>query len=181
MFHDKKATRLAGSYRVLAKSDLQQMQKIKLRRRTKTYKVPTLSEYLAICKRGEKRAVMELKCDLNDKQFGLFAALIKAEFDTASSVFISFDALALQKLRMHFPDAECHYVCRNFDELTFKILVQNKFDLDILYKNVTPEIIGKCHDAGIKVNCWTVNKKRVVKRLCGMGVDYITTDKDWER
>lgn len=177
-FHDKKASRLAGKHKVLAKSNLEEIQKIVLRYRMQRHKIPMLSEYLAICKSGGKKAVMELKCDLSDEQFKLFADLVKTEFGTENSMFISFRAEVLQKLRMHFPKASCQYVCRNFDDLTLRILTQNRFDLDLFHKNVTEEVVKKCHDAGIKINCWTVNKKRVARRLQKMGVDFITTDID---
>ena len=38
------------------------------------------------------------------------------------------------------------------------------------------ENIQKFHDAGLKVNCWTVDKKEVAEALVAMGVDYISTN-----
>lgn len=179
IFHDKKATRLGGHYIVLAKSDLAAIQKIKVPHKTKRLQIPTLSEYLTICKSGNKKAVMELKCELTDKQLQLFVNLIKSEFSVGESIFISFDAETLKRLRAHFPNVPCQYVCRDFNESVLELLVKNKFDLDIYYKSVTQELVKKSHAAGIKVNCWTVNKKRIIKRLQQIDVDYITSDKDW--
>lgn len=180
MFHDKKTTRLGGHYKVLAKSDLETIQKIKVPYRTKRLRIPMLSEYLAICKSGNKKAVMELKCELTDKQLQLLVNLVKSEFSVDESIFISFDAEVLKRLRTHFPKVPCQYVRRDFNDSDFEILVNNKFDLDVYYKNITEELVKKCHSAGIKVNCWTVNKKRVIKRLQQIGVDYITSDKVWD-
>jgi glycerophosphoryl diester phosphodiesterase len=44
------------------------------------------------------------------------------------------------------------------------------------YKLVTPELIRKCHDLGIKFVPWTVNTSEEIKTLIDMGVDGIITD-----
>ena len=49
-------------------------------------------------------------------------------------------------------------------------------DLDIRHTDLTPELIAKAHEAGLKVNCWTVNTKEDGERLVSWGVDYITTN-----
>lgn len=47
------------------------------------------------------------------------------------------------------------------------------------YKEVTPELVAKAHDLGIRIIPWTVNKAEDMERLIDMGVDGIITDKPW--
>lgn len=54
-----------------------------------------------------------------------------------------------------------------------------KYNFDILHPMlffITPELITKCHSAGIKVNAWTVNVKEGMEQLEALGVDGIITD-----
>lgn len=39
-----------------------------------------------------------------------------------------------------------------------------------------PEWVKEAHDCGLKVNTWTVNRKKDLKRMRDLGVDFITTD-----
>ncbi len=43
-------------------------------------------------------------------------------------------------------------------------------------KDVTPAMVEREHQAGRKVNVWTVNKEEDMKRLQSWGVDAIFTD-----
>lgn len=180
-FHDGTTKRLCGRYKILAESDLKTIQKIKVRYKTIKLRIPTLSEYLALCKSGNKKAVIEIKCNLTDKQLQLFVNLIETEFSVGDSIFISFDSEILKKIRAYFPNVQCQYIRRAFEDSDFETCVNNKFDLDIYYKNVDSELVKKCHSAGIKINCWTVNNKKAFAYLKKIGVDYITSDKDWNK
>ncbi len=44
------------------------------------------------------------------------------------------------------------------------------------YQLVTPLLVKKCHDAGIKLIPWTVNDKTEINRLNNLGADGIITD-----
>ena len=68
------------------------------------------------------------------------------------------------------------FLTDQFNSNVLQLLLENRFDLDINYTSLSSEIIGKCHDNGIKVNCWTVNEPADAERLIDYGVDYITTN-----
>ena len=51
-----------------------------------------------------------------------------------------------------------------------------KIDLAISYQALTIEYLELLHNAGLKVNCWTVDSKLMAEHLASMGVDYITTN-----
>ena len=46
----------------------------------------------------------------------------------------------------------------------------------LLGENWLPEYVSKAHDAGMKVNPWTVNEEKDLKHMLELGVDAITTD-----
>ena len=53
---------------------------------------------------------------------------------------------------------------------------EHRFDVDVAYRALTEERIRELHEAGIKINCWTVNTVEEGERLAAWGVDYITTN-----
>jgi glycerophosphoryl diester phosphodiesterase len=66
-----------------------------------------------------------------------------------------------------------------FGELSDELLERMKkyrMDVDIHYKHLTSELVKKFHDAGMEVNCWTVDDPLDAERLIEWGVDYITTN-----
>ena len=65
---------------------------------------------------------------------------------------------------------------QEFTDDLFAQLLQYHFDLDIEYHVLTPEIIQRLHDAGRKVNAWTVDDTDAAEALLAWGADYITSN-----
>ena len=66
-----------------------------------------------------------------------------------------------------------------FSEVTDDIInkvIADRFDVDVYEKFLTEEQVKKYHEAGLKVNCWTVDDKEKAEELVKMGVDFITTN-----
>jgi glycerophosphoryl diester phosphodiesterase len=49
-------------------------------------------------------------------------------------------------------------------------------DIDIQHGALTEERIDAMHQAGLKVNCWTVDDPVRAEQLAAWGVDYITSN-----
>ena len=45
------------------------------------------------------------------------------------------------------------------------------------YRQITPELVKACHDAGLLILAWTVDKPAEMERLIRLGVDGITTNR----
>lgn len=43
-----------------------------------------------------------------------------------------------------------------------------------------PEWVKEAHELGMKVNVWTVNNEKDMKKMIDLNVDYITTDQPLE-
>ncbi|MBE6635004.1 MAG: hypothetical protein E7617_02215 [Ruminococcaceae bacterium] len=140
-------------------------------------RIPTLSEYITVCKRYGKVAVLELKNSFTKEEVSAICAEI-AELDyIGSTTFISFDFDNLVYVREGYPEATVQFLMfRDFGSEVLMRLAEHRMDLDINYKEVTAELIADCHAHGIRVNAWTVDDPAEADRLISYGIDYITTN-----
>ena len=58
----------------------------------------------------------------------------------------------------------------------FEWSCSRKLDVQIRADLVDADCVRRYHDAGVKVNVWTVNTPEEYARLKDCGVDYIVTD-----
>ena len=140
-------------------------------------RIPTLSEYITVCKRYGKVAVLELKNSFTKEEVSAICAEI-AELDyIGSTTFISFDFNNLVYVREDYPEATVQFLTwKDFGDEDIARLAEHRMDLDINYKEVTAELIADCHAHGIRVNAWTVDDPDEADRLISYGIDYITTN-----
>ncbi len=138
--------------------------------------IPIIDEYIECCKRGGKKAVIELKNRFSRSQIFELCERIDNLGYLESCIFISFDFQNLFFIRMKYPKQELQYlVNKDYFGLILRLKI-HKIDLDIKHGAVNRELIEKCHRLGIKVNCWTVDNPDTAKKLISYGVDFITTN-----
>ena len=136
----------------------------------------TLENYISICKKYEKHSVLELKSDFTDEEIAKIVEIIKSYDYLENVTFIAFGFENLVKLRKILPNQSAQFL---FSEVTDEIIEKVKeynLDVDVYFKALTEENVKAFHDAGIVVNCWTVNGRDDGERLASWGVDYITTN-----
>ncbi len=139
-------------------------------------RIPQLFEYIRICKRYEKTAVLELKRAMSDEAIAGIVKTIEDEGYFEGTIFISFTWHNLEVVRSLRPDAAVQFLTTKCDdELTAK-LIENSFDLDLLYQAATKELIDALHAAGRLINVWTVDDPAAAETLVGWGVDFITSN-----
>ncbi len=138
--------------------------------------MPTLEEYISICKKYEKIAVLELKNPMSDAAIEGIVSVIRDMQWLEQTIFISFDLNNMLVLRKLLPEQKLQYLVSNFTEELLDILKKNKLDLDIHFRALTKENIDLLHKEGIEVNCWTVDDPEDAERLASWGVDYITSN-----
>jgi len=138
--------------------------------------MPTLTEYIRICKKYEKVAVLELKNVFKREDVFKICEIIEAEGYLDKVVFISFKLENLIYLRLKYPNQAAQYLVSTYDEGLKELLVSEKLDLDIRHTALTKEIIDDLHASGIIVNCWTVDDPERAAELVEMGVDMITSN-----
>lgn len=141
-------------------------------------RIPSLLEYTQICKKYGKVSVLELKNHFEPADVDKIIEIIRAEGWLENTIFISFDLDNLIYLRSVLPEQPAQYLIGTFTDELLDILIKYNLDLDIYYKTVTltPERIKAVHDAGHKVNVWTVDVIEDAERMIEYGVDFITSN-----
>ena len=172
VFHDDTTKRLSPINVNVEKTNYAVLRMIPVR----LHRMPNLKEYIECCKEYGKVAVLELKNPMKKEHLANIIREIESAGYLDRTVFISFSAQNLIFIREIKPDQNVQFLTDQFNSNVLQLLLENRFDLDINYTSLSSEIIGKCHDNGIKVNCWTVNEPADAERLIDYGVDYITTN-----
>lgn len=139
-------------------------------------RIPTLEEYISICKKYEKIAVLELKNAFSENEIFEIVDIIKSFNYLENVIFISFCLENLVILRKNYPVQPAQFLIDNYDDSLIDTLKQHNLDLDILYTSLNETNIKKLHKAGIKVNCWTCNDAQAGAALAAWGIDYITSN-----
>lgn len=137
-------------------------------------KIPTLEEVLNLVKDvvsvvvdlkepGIEHRVLELL-----RSYGLvYGSMVIAPPEVCRGIKLSEPRLLLQ--------ADLH-MGADFGESVDR-LVRNLVDVaSIRVEQLSPEVVGFCHERGLLVNTWVVNTVEDVLRCVGAGVDFITTD-----
>ena len=181
IFHDDNLKRLAGVDMVVEKSSYEDLKTIVLKDTCdgavrSDLTIPTLSEYIRICKKYGKKSVLEIKNHMQKNDIRRIVDIIRELKYLDNTVFISFDFENLVSLREISSKLTLQYLVSKWsDNLTDK-LKKHKMDIDIYHKEITKERVRLLHKNGILVNAWTVDTKDDAKRLISCGVDYITTN-----
>lgn len=180
LVHDDDLKRIAGKRMVVEKSTFSQLREVRLTDTDgKTERgdlfLPTVEEYLSICRKYDKQAVLEIKNPMPSQNIEALVALIKKEGWYRRTIFISFVLDNLLCIRRSHADAQLQFLTDK-PEREFSTLVDNQIDLDAYAPSLKKSIVDKFQDAGRKVNCWTVDKVVEGEKLRDMGVDFITTN-----
>ena len=139
-------------------------------------RAPSLENYISICKKYEKHCVLELKSVFTEEETAAYIDLIRGLGYLESVTFISFYYENLVTIRAIYPEASVQFL---FSELTAEIaenVKRDRFDVDAYFGTLTKEAIEDFHKAGLKVNCWTVDKPEDGARMADWGVDFITSN-----
>ena len=182
VIHDGDTRRVAGEARVVELSTLSELQNFVLLDMDGTksradLRIPTLENYIGICKRYEKFCILELKSDFTTQELRRIVSLCEEQAYLHRVVFISFDLEVLKRLRRELPRQPMQYLTGAFDDAVLQTLVENQFDLDIQYSALTRGIVETLHENGVQVNCWTVDQLEDAERLASWGVDFITSNR----
>lgn len=179
--HDENISRVSGIDKIVEESTYEELKNIRLLSKEdgKTRSdlvIPLLSEYIKICKKYGKTAVLELKTDFKREQVEKIIKEIQRENYLQNTVFISFHWNPLVFVREILPDATVQFLTVKLEDGLIKKLKESKFDLDIHYNSLNKKIVKELHKNGIKINCWTVDLPDDAKRLISYKIDYLTTN-----
>lgn len=181
IIHDDNTARVGIDGLTVEESTFDTLRQLQLadidgRRGRSDLRIPTLEEYIGICKKYEKHCVLELKNQFRAADVYKIVASIEKMGYLDNITFISFELKNLIYLRRRYPQVSAQYLVRQFTDKDLENLIKYDLGLDIKYIYLTAEIVEKVHAAGLEVNCWTVNTREEGEAMVAMGVDYITTN-----
>ncbi len=184
--HDDNIKRMTGVDAVIEETDAVELSLLRLydrnrenRETTETrsdLSLPTLDEYINICKKYGKVAVLELKRRMATESIAGIVEEIRRLDYLDNTIFISFSLMNMQDVRRILPDQKLQYLVSAWDNDLLETLKKDSLDLDIAGSQVTPELVKLLHENGIEINCWTVDSPETATKLVEMGVDYITSN-----
>ena len=180
VFHDDNALRLTDVDWTVEERTLDELRTLRLKDMDENTRsdlvIPTLQEYIRICKKYHKVSVLELKNHFEEADIHSIVEIVKGEGWLADTIFISLDLPNLICIRKLLPEQPVQYVVKEMTEEAFAAMLEYGLDADIRLKSISAEWVQRIHDAGRLVNVWTVNEPEDGLRMIKIGVDQITTN-----
>ncbi len=181
IIHDDDLKRIAGLDMVVRESLFEDLRAVKLLDTDKQTAradlfLPSLDEYLSICKKYGKVAVLELKEDMKEADVIGIANAVCDMGMFESTTFISFSRNNMLYLKKNFPSASAQFLSGSADESVANFIIDNQLDADIYCRSITKEFVDLMHSHGRVVNAWTVDTLDEACRLAECGIDMITSN-----
>ena len=181
IIHDDNTKRVGGDEMIVEKTTFETLRSIRLvdkdgQKGRKDLIMPSLAEYISICKKYEKEAVLELKNRFKADEIQEIIEIIRQGGWLERTTFISFDLSNMICVRNFLPEARVQFLISYYPDWLVDTLKRNNLDLDIYYKAITPERVKELHANGIEVNVWTVDTIEDAQYVIDCGVDYITSN-----
>ena len=179
--HDDNLDRVAGVDMCVEESNFAELRAVRM---TDTDGVtpredlflPTLEEYISICKKYDKQAVLELKNPMREQDVLAIANRVQKAGWFERTTFISFAGSNLVYLRKGYPTANAQFLTEKCDEADMQFMLENRLDADLCGYCDSKEKVDALHAAGLVVNCWTIDKIEHAEIMKAFGVDMITTN-----
>ena len=182
IMHDGNTLRMSGDDIEIAKATYETLRSLRLKqkdgKRGRTdLRIPSMEEYLEICKYYGKKAILELKDEFTAEDIEEIIRAGEALAYMEHIVFISFKMKNLLLLREKCPEQTVQYlVDYDIDDALLQELADRNMGLDMRDERYTEEILRKCQEKGVETNAWTVNDPDMARKLIDWGIDYITSN-----
>jgi len=179
--HDDNLKRVAGLDMVIEESNFDDLRAVRMKDTDgKTMRadlfLPTLEEYISICRKYDKQAILELKNEMPKEKVWEIAEIIKDMGWFARTTFISFAGNNLVWLKEKYPKADAQFLSETFDETVLNFILEHELDADLCGWCLTKEVVDTLHEKGIKVNVWTLDTLEYAEMARAAGVDFITSN-----
>jgi glycerophosphoryl diester phosphodiesterase len=143
--------------------------------------VPTLGEVLGLV---EGRSLLNIEIKADAVRHGVVEGVAETIRRTASRdrvVVSSFSPEALRGMTLAHPEivtVSLHDRATHAGRDPLEVVREaGSRGLNLSRKDVTPELVERCHRHGLPVGVYTVNSEREMRRLIRMGVDSLFTDR----
>lgn len=193
IMHDDGLNRMCGYNLKIANMDLQQLKKYKITSGANVLSypdltVPTLEEYLTILEKSDTiHPFIELKESFSSTDLKKLVQLVKKHGLLDRTYFISYyqsNLLALKEIDgvnreflQYVYGAEEANKLAPVDDRVINWCIENGIDLDARHTLIQASDVYRLHEAGRRVNVWTVNAlAKAFELVTNAQVDMITTE-----
>ena len=140
-------------------------------------RVSTVEEFVRICKRYGKVAILELKEVLSAEDIDKIYRIVESFEYMEKTIFSSFKMENLVYIKEKYPEQEVQFaVWKKVRENELHLIEKYKMQLNAKFDVYTKEMIKAFHEKGIKLGAWTVDEPEDAERLIEYGIDYIYTN-----
>lgn len=180
IYHDDNIFRLTNGYKNIADATYDELQEFVIDNGVNVeqypnQKIPTLEEFLVVCKDMNIVPEIEIKNGSKDKLLEILNLLDKYNL-RKQAIIISFNIEAIKTIRELDEKIEIWYLVEEITDVEVNECVNNIFALAFNHKKNDEEIIKKAQSKNIKLCAWTVDELDKIEQLYDMGVKYITTN-----
>lgn len=141
-------------------------------------KIPTLEEYLEICKSGDKYCIIELKDPFEKEDIERLIGIVRDHGYIDKSIFIAFNLNYCITIRELLPKTKIQWLITigQYNAQVLDAMDKYNLDIDINIYEVNQGIVDEVHAHGHEVNLWTCDDAEQAKPLLALGVEYFTTN-----
>jgi len=180
IYHDDNIFRLTNGYKNIEEATYEELQEYVIDNGVNVdnypnQKIPTLEEYLVICKDMKIIPQIEIKNGSKEKLQEILDLLQKYELKE-NAIIISFKGEMIKKVRELDEKIELWYLVEEITEENIKISKDNNYKLAFNHKKNDEEVIKKAIGQGLTLCAWTVDDLTVLEELYNLGVKFITTN-----
>lgn len=180
IYHDDNIFRLTNGYKNIEEATYEELQEYVIDNGVNVdyypnQKIPTLEEYLIICKDMKIIPQIEIKNGSKEKLQEILDLLEKYDL-RENAIIISFKGEMIKKVRELDEKIELWYLVEEITEENINECKDNNYKLAFNHKKNDEEIIKKAIGQGLTLCAWTVDDLTVLEELYNLGVKYITTN-----
>lgn len=180
IYHDDNIFRLTNGYKNIEEATYEELQEYVIDNGVNVdyypnQKIPTLEEYLIVCKDMKIIPQIEIKNGSKEKLQEILDLLQKYELKE-NAIIISFKGEMIKKVRELDEKIELWYLVEEITEENINECKENNYKLAFNHKKNDEEIIKTAISKGLTLCAWTVDDLETLKSLYNLGVKYITTN-----
>lgn len=144
-------------------------------------KIPKFEDYIAICRKYGAVPVIEVKGikDNNIKYYKKLISIIR-EYGMEDRCMCIGSQTCMEIVRSLSPlihvQVIIYQATKITDDILLNVLKLGNSGIDVHNTHVSLDLIKKCHELGLLVNCWTVNDQYMIESYRELGIDFITSN-----
>lgn len=142
----------------------------------KQLRIPSLEEYLSICKRYHMKPVIEIKQKMKkDTIKRLYQSLKKAKMQNQAVVTCKYKQ-QLTYMRKYARKMPLEYVRHDFTQNDLSWMKKYHINVSINKNILSDDMIQLFERNNIKINIWTINNKDQLYNFTNKGIKIVTSD-----